>query len=162
MVSADDIVRLHGLGPHPEGGFFRETYRSRQTAAFPGFPGTRSLSTAILFLLPAGAKSHLHRIRSDEAWHFHLGGPRRLVELAPDGGVRDTTLGADPAAGHRLQHVVPAGTWFGAEPLPGSPYSLVGCTVAPGFDFADFELGRRADLAARFPDARTLVEGFTG
>lgn len=165
MTEADGLVAALGLSPHPEGGWFAESYRSAETLPAAGLPARfgapRSASTAIYFLLPAGARSLLHRIKSDELWHFYLGGPLRLTQLFPDGRVEEAVLGRDLAAGQRLQHAVPAGCWFGAAPEPGSPYSLVGCTVAPGFDFADFELGRRAVLLARFPAARAVVERLT-
>lgn len=152
--AARRLVRLLRLQPHREGGFFRETYRCAER--FPGraFPGGRSISTAILFLLPAGAVSRLHRIRSDEVWHFHAGGPLTVVELDPvSGRTRRTTLGTG-----RCQHVVRAGTWFGAELAPGTEYALVGCTVAPGFDYRDFELADREALLRAFPRRRAAIE----
>ena len=158
-----DLVRRLGLAPHPEGGFFGETYRSSgripKSALRPARSGDRNFSTAIYYLLPAGTRSRLHRIASDEVWHFYLGGPLELVELGPGAGVRRTVMGSVLAAGQVLQHVVPAGRWFGASPL-GKGYSLVGCTVAPGFDFADFQLGERVELLVRFPGARKWVEKY--
>lgn len=155
------LVKKLRLRPHPEGGFFRETYRAPlllSRAALPRrYRGARPASTSILFLLPSGAVSRLHRIASDEVWHFHLGGPLVIVELGRGGRARRTTLGPNPSRGHRLQHVVRAGTWFGARPAPATPFSLVGCTVAPGFDFADFEMGNRAGLLREFPSARAEV-----
>ncbi|MGB5136855.1 MAG: cupin domain-containing protein [Prochlorococcaceae cyanobacterium] len=137
-MNAADLIESLDLLPHPEGGHYRETYRCRTQVDTPR--GPRAASTAILFLLTAGQCSRWHRISSDEAWHHHGGGSLTLYELCPDGGVRRTCLGLDLNAGERPQHVVPAGSWFAAEPQPGSPWSLVSCTVAPGFDFADFEL----------------------
>lgn len=159
-MTVEQLVAGFELTPHPEGGYYRETYRS--TEVFHTDRGLRSASTAILFLLPAGTRSRLHRIRSDEVWHVHLGGPMRLIELHPDGRVVETVLGTDLAAGQRVQHVVPAGVWFGGYPEPGSPYALVGCTVSPGFDFADFELGDADELARQFPAARGVIEALTG
>lgn len=150
------LVEAYGLAPHPEGGFYKETYRSSETMTTRG-GAARPISTGILFLLPEGEKSRLHRIKSDELWHFHLGGPLRLTQISPEGKIEELILGPDVSKGHRLQHVVPARYWFGAEPAPGSGFSLVGCTVAPGFDFADFDLGARATLLTRFPDARETV-----
>ena len=149
-ITAEELVRLYELKPHPEGGFFRETYRS-----------ARNHSTAILYLLPAGARSRLHRLKSDEIFHFYLGGPMVLAELAPSGEAREVRMGQDVASGCALQHVVEAGTWFGAYPELESAFCLVGCTVAPGFDFADFELGERAKLLEQFPRARALIERLT-
>lgn len=163
--TADELVRLYGLLPHPEGGFFKETYRSTGVipkAVLPAqFPGPRHYSTAILFLLPAGRVSRMHRLNADELWHFHLGGPLELSAIHPDGKVETVILGLDVLAGQKLQHAVPAGCWFGAAPAEGAPYALVGATVAPGFDFADFQLGRYEDLAARFPHARELLQKLT-
>lgn len=138
MSRIHDLIDRYALQQHPEGGWFAETYRAGTMVDTPN--GPRSASTAILFLLPAGNSSHLHRIASDEVWHFHEGGPLLIHELR-DGEVHITRLSADDP-----QHVVPAGTWFGARPAPGTNYAFVGCTVAPGFDFADFELAGREAL----------------
>ncbi len=164
-MKAADLIRELELQPHPEGGYFRETYRSSEETAQASLParfrGNRSHSTAIYFLLPQGSKSHLHRIASDEVWHFYLGGPLRIVEIQPDGSARETTLGQDLARGEKLQHVVRAGTWFGAYPAPGTEYSFVGCTVSPGFDFADFELADREEMLTLFPAAMNAIKSVT-
>ncbi|MEG2140827.1 MAG: cupin domain-containing protein, partial [Bilophila sp.] len=148
-----------------EGGFYAETYRSAGTIPHSVLPkeyrGDRAFSTAILFLLRQGEYSHLHRIRQDEIWHFHMGGPLRLVSLSPEGEARETLLGTDLARGQQVQSVVRGGCWFGATPAPGVDFALVGCTVAPGFDFADFEMGERHQLEQTFPAAHTLVREFT-
>ncbi|MFT3709047.1 MAG: cupin domain-containing protein [Archangium sp.] len=147
----DRLVAELGLTPHPEGGFFRETYRAGAT-----LPGTnRSVSTAILYLLGAGQRSKLHRIDADEVWHFYRGGPLEVIELTA-AGARITTLSVE-----HPQHVVSAGTWFGSRPAPGTEYALVGCTVAPGFEFAHFELGTRAALTSEFPNARDVIKALT-
>ena len=138
------LIQQLGLSPHPEGGHFRETYRATEQVSTPW--GSRAASTAILFLLQAGERSHWHRIRSDEAWHFHGGGGLLIHALSPAGEASTTRLGMDLAAGEHPQHVVPAGHWFAAEPAADSPWSLVSCTVAPGFDFSDFELASSAQL----------------
>jgi predicted cupin superfamily sugar epimerase len=138
------IERLQ-LSPHPEGGHFRETYRASQTVQTPR--GPRPASTAILFLLRAGERSHWHRLHSDEAWHFHAGGRLLVHEISPSGLTQTTPLGIEISRGEHPQHVVPAGHWFAAEPARGSAWSLVSCTVAPGFDFADFELADANQLA---------------
>lgn len=160
---ADFWVRTLGLAPHPEGGFFRETWRSAETAeGLPArFGGPRALGTSILYLLRAGERSRLHRLRADEVWHFHEGGPLHLHLFGPAEGYRRLALGRDPERGERLQAVVPAGAWFGAEPAEGAAFALVGCTCAPGFEYGDFELGTREDLLARFPADRALVEHLT-
>ena len=154
------LVDAYGLAPHPEGGFYRETYRSAESMTTRG-GAERRVSTGILFLLPKGDKSLLHRIKSDEQWHYHLGGALRLTQISPEGKVEDFIMGPDFSKGQKLQHVVPARYWFGAEPVEGSEFCLVGCTVAPGFDFADFDLGARAALLTRFPNATETVMRLT-
>jgi len=160
---ADYWTRTLGLGPHPEGGHFRETWRAAESATgLPArFEGARALGTAIHYLLRAGERSRLHRLLADEAWHFYDGGPLQLHLFDPASGYRRLVLGRDPSRGELLQCVVPNGTWFGAEPAAGTDYSLVGCTCAPGFEYGDFELGSREQLLARFPEQRALVERLT-
>jgi hypothetical protein len=152
-TSLEELVREYGLKPHPEGGFYAETYRSPETVrqeALPGrFPGDRAFSTSILYLLPEGVKSKWHRIKSDELWHFHLGGPLVVEEVSPAGKLERTVLG--PGKNERLQHAVAAGRWFRSCCVAGSGFSLVGCTVAPGFDFADFETIGPEELALAHP-----------
>jgi predicted cupin superfamily sugar epimerase len=156
---ADELVRLLALSPHPEGGFYRETWRSPLSlASQAGLPhdGARAASTAIYFLLPAGTFSALHRVASDEAWHHYDGDPLDLPELDDAGAHTVTALGRDLRAGERPQHVVPAGRWQAAVPR-GGRYALCGCTVAPGFDFRDFEMPTRDALVRRFPQHAALV-----
>jgi uncharacterized protein len=158
------IDRLQ-LAPHPEGGFFRETYRSGERVAGVHLParygGPRPHSTAIYYLLRAGEVSTLHRIKSDEIWHFYAGGPLVISAIHDDGARCDATLGSDPDAGQSWQVVVPAGAWFGAALAPGIAYALVGCTVAPGFDFADFELADPRALSRRYPQHAALIARLT-
>ncbi len=158
-------IRALGLAPHPEGGFFRETWRATEIVAADALParfaGARSLGTAIAYLLPGGGRSRLHRLRADEVWHLYEGGPLELHLLVAGGGHERIVLGRDVERGERLQAVVPHGTWFGAEAPAGTPYALVGCTVAPGFEFADFELGSREALLAQYPAARECIERLT-
>ncbi len=156
------------MQPHPEGGFYRETYRAAESvpaAALPErFGGERVFSTAIYFLLRGDEFSALHRIRSDELWHFYLGSRLEVVEITPGGELRVTRLGNDVAAGEVPQAVVAAGHWFGARlgsPRPPEAYALVGCTVAPGFDFADFEMAERADLLAACPRHESIIRTMT-
>ena len=164
-VSAEELIRTHHLTAHPEGGYFRETYRSPELIPSCSLParyrGDRCYSTAIYYLLPKGVKSHLHRVGSDEIWHFYLGGPLRLVLIHADTTVEEVVLGPDVIQGQRLQYVVKAGTWFGAYPEPASDFSFVGCTVAPGFDFSDFELGSRKQLLNQYPQAKDVIERLT-
>jgi predicted cupin superfamily sugar epimerase len=161
MTTAQELIDRLRLTPHPEGGYYRETYRAADRVQAAGFDGPRSISTAIYYLLTAGDRSMLHRIKSDEAWHFYAGGPLLIVALSPDGVLTETRLGSDVARGDTPQHVVPAGHWFGACPVEGSAFALVGCTVAPGFDFADFEMSSRAWLIAAFPQHANWIERLT-
>ncbi|MCM0082405.1 cupin domain-containing protein [Geomonas sp. Red32] len=164
-IAVQELVARLGLTRHPEGGWFRETYRSPEivgTGALPErFGGSRSFCTSIYFLLEAGDISALHRIKSDELWHFHLGSPLTVQVITPEGERRELRLGSDLAAGESLQAVVPAGCWFGAELSGGEGFALVGCTVSPGFDFADFEMGERGSLLALFPAHRELITRLT-
>lgn len=154
MPGPAGLIAGLGLEPHPEGGHYRETYRAVEQVATAR--GPRAASTAILYLLTAGECSHWHRIASDEVWH-PLGGSGLVIhELSPAGQGQRTQLGLNLAAGERPQHVVPAGSWFAAELRADQPWSLVSCTVAPGFDFADFELARPHQLE---PHA-TVLAGF--
>ncbi len=142
------------LAPHPEGGFFRETYRSQDDIAPDGdlarFGGVRSCSTAIYYLLGRGDYSAFHRIKSDEMWHFYAGGPLE-VHILDQAGHRAVTLGQEVTKGQLLQAVVPAGVWFAARPHADSEYSLVGCTVSPGFDFRDFEMASARQIEQQYP-----------
>jgi uncharacterized protein len=133
-LTAADVIRLLDLKPHPEGGHFRETFRDQRPA-----PQSRAHSTAIYFLLAAGERSHWHRVDAVEVWHHYAGAPL-LLETAktPAGPIETITLGPDLAAGERPQAAVPAHAWQAARSL--GDWTLVGCTVAPGFEFAAFEL----------------------
>lgn len=154
-ITAQKLIEIFQLLPHPEGGSFRETYRSSgeifSSSQSNRFKGARSFSTAIYFLLPAGTQSRLHRIASDEIWHFYLGGPMTLIQISPDGDLEKIVLGQDILAGQKLQHTVPAGYWFGGFPNKETEFSFVGCTVAPGFDFQDFEMAEREKLIKMYP-----------
>ncbi len=152
MTRAQELIQRLGLQPHPERGFFVETYRA--PLALNGLPhgAPRAASTAIYFLIAREAPStYLHRLRSDEIFHFYEGGPLDVLLLGPGETSAVRRLGTDLAAGERPQIVIPAGTWFAAELADGASHCLFGCTVAPGFDFADFELAAGPELAARYP-----------
>lgn len=159
----DYWVERLGLQPHPEGGLYAETYRSsgRHAGAHENFPGERSFATAIYFLVPAGVFSALHRIRSDELWHYYCGAPLEIAVIDRDGDLETKTLGLNLERGEAPQHVVSAGAWFGASVAADGGYTLVGCTVAPGFDFRDFELARRGELTALYPHHAPLIERYT-
>lgn len=151
---AERLIIALDLQSHPEGGWYRETWRSGTTVGTPG--GDRASGTSILYLLADDAVSRFHRLTSDEVWYLHGGGPVHVRSLG-DGGVETVTLDAG-AAEPVFQAVVPGGTWFGAELAASAGYALLGCAVAPGFDFADFEMGTRRDLIDRFPAcAETIV-----
>ena len=163
---AEDYIRALELQPHPEGGHYRRTYASADqlpVGVSGRHAGARPLATAIHFLLRSGEVSHLHRLQSDELWHFHLGDPLRIHMLHPDGRHEVKTLGAALWQGMSLQVAVPHGVWFGAEPVTPatSGFSLISATVAPGFDFADFELADRARLLRQHPDHNALIERLT-
>lgn len=160
-ITVDELVKIYNMEPHPEGGYYKEIYRSSSTIpanVLPEHGGNRNYCTDIYYLLPKGSISKIHKIKSDEMWHFYLGDPMTLVLLSIDGGVKKITLGHDVKSGEMVQYPVPAGHWFGAYPNPGSRFSFVGCTVAPGFDFADFELGNREQLLKEYPHAKEVIE----
>ncbi len=158
------IDRLN-LIAHPEGGYYRETYRSQLSIARealpPQFTGSRLVSTAIYFLLDGENFSAFHRLRSDELWHFYSGSPITVYFIAPDGGYSEIQLGSDPDAGEALHAVVKAGCWFASRVRDSKSFALAGCTVAPGFDLADFELGKREELVRLYPQHRNLIESLT-
>ncbi len=158
-MNAKDLIQNLQLQPHPEGGYYKETYRSGQTVAL-GNEKVRNVSTAIYYLLEGADRSALHRIQSDELWFFHQGQPLEVVSIQ-DGQLVSIILGNDVANGEVPQAMVPANSWFGARIKSGSGYSLVSCTVAPGFDFADFEIGKREDLLQEFPHLEGGIEAFT-
>lgn len=164
-LTAAQLIEYLGLRRHPEGGWFRETYRSDDLVpadTFPGrFAGPRPCSTSIYFLLERGDVSALHRIRSDELWHFHAGTGLTIHSFGEDGAHAAHRLGTDIAAGESFQAVMPAGLWFGAEVSGPGDYVLVGCTVSPGFDFAEFEMGGREALYELYPAHHAIIERLT-
>jgi uncharacterized protein len=146
------IIETLGLEPHPERGYYRETYRSSSPVQSSAHRGSRAASTAIYFLVTADEPvTFLHRLVSDEIFHLYNGGPLEILRLFPDGSWDVAVLGMNLDAGERPQIVIPAGTWFGTELRPGASHCLIGCTVAPGFDYADFELAQGPDLENRYP-----------
>lgn len=163
--SASYWIEKLELTAHVEGGAFREVYRSELTvpkAALPlFFQGSRNASTSIYFLLSQGQFSAFHRIASDELWHFYYGDPLYVYEIGHNGRLCTHVLGSNPEKGETFHAVVKAGSWFASAPAPGSEYALVGCTVAPGFDFADFELANAGTLSTQYPDHADLIRQFT-
>jgi predicted cupin superfamily sugar epimerase len=152
------LIDTLGLIPHPERGYYVETYRAATRVRATSHGGDRSASTAIYFLITGDEPvTSLHRLKSDETFHLYEGGPLDIVRLFSDGRSDVARLGLDLAAGERPQIVVPAGTWFGTELTRGATHCLVGCTVAPGFEFADFELAEGPELEARYPVAAERI-----
>ncbi len=163
-ISLAEIWKVKlGLRQHPEGGWFAEVYRSSGTIsgeALPEHAGARPFMTSIYFMLTAGEVSRLHRLKSDEIWYHHAGGSLVVHQIDATGKYSNTILGQNVAAGENLQVIVPAGVWFGAT-LNDGDATLVSCAVAPGFDFADFELAERRSLIAVFPQHAALIESLT-
>jgi len=154
-----NLITQYQLLPHPEGGYYKETYRSAEnilhTELAQRFSGPRSFSTAIYFLLLKDLFSAFHGIKSDECWHFYEGASLHVHVLHLNGNYELIRLGRNSAKGEVYQAIVPAGAWFASESI--GEYSFVGCTVAPGFDFADFELATAASLKADYPDHEMLI-----
>ncbi|KAL5572329.1 hypothetical protein UlMin_021926 [Ulmus minor] len=185
MATASEIVAKLNLNPHPEGGFYFETFRDdsillSESQLPPEYKVDRAVSTCIYFLLPSGNVSKLHRIPCAETWHFYLGEPITVLELNKDGQVKLTCLGPDLVGGNQQpQYTVPPNVWFGAFPtkdfsvspdgtlLKAAPrdgerhYSLVGCTCAPAFQFQDFELAKCSELVSLFPHHEPLISLLT-
>lgn len=163
------IIEQLGLQPHPEGGYFRETYRSDELLPPAGgqsdplgrYEGVRCLGTAILYLLTPGNFSAMHRLASDEVFHFYGGDPVTMLQLPPGEDGRTVTLGPDIAGGQEVQVVVPRGVWQGSMLNAGGRYALLGTTVCPGFEFADFELGDAEDLCWQYPPHADLIRRLT-
>jgi len=165
-MTADDIINLLNLKPHPkEGGFFCETYRADDALLKNQLPsryeGRRVFGTCIYYLLTATTFSAMHRLQSDEIFHFYLGDPVEMLQLFPDGTGKTVMLGSDLGGETRPQAIVPRGVWQGSRLIPGGKFALIGCTVAPGFDYADYEDGRRADLLKSYPQFRDLITALT-
>lgn len=162
MLNAAQLIQQYTLQPHPEGGWFKETYKCHEyipASALPKrFGSNRAFSTAIYFLLEQGNFSAFHRIKSDECWHFYAGDPLRVYVLQPNGHLDIIDLGNDIFQGQQFQYIVPANCWFASRPLPGSSFCFVGCTVAPGFDFADFEMADAASLIAKYPQYQNIIK----
>ncbi len=166
MLTADQIISLFNLKPHPEeGGWFAETYRSSETISEKALPsrykGIRAFGTAIYYLLTPGAFSAIHRLQSDEIFHFYLGDPVELLQLQPDGSGKVLILGSDILNGMQPQVVVPRGIWQGARLLKDGNFALLGTTVSPGFEFMDYESGHRDELVKSYPQYREWIIALT-
>lgn len=158
-----ELIQRLGLVPHPERGYYAETYRAAlRVTPRSTSDAERSASTAIYYLVTASQPTtFLHRLRSDEVFHLYEGGPLRILQLFADGSWSVAVLGRDVSAGERPQLVIPAGTWFGTMLVPGVSHCLVGCTVAPGFEFEDFELDDQHDLASRYPEVASQIRSMS-
>ncbi|MCF2489603.1 cupin domain-containing protein [Dyadobacter sp. CY347] len=166
MKPAHYWIEKYALLPHPEGGYYAETYRAAETIPLQALPkrftGERSFSTGIYFLLESHNFSAFHRIQSDEMWHFYAGDALDVFVINEERReIQVIKLGNNPENGETFQAVVPAGAWFASRPAKGSAYALVGCTVAPGFDFADFEMAERAALQMQFPEFEQIIQELT-
>lgn len=165
MHSAAYWIDKLNLQPHPEGGYFAEVYRAEgviPSSVLPmGFNGGRNFSTSIYYLLQHPQFSAFHRIGSDELWHFYSGNGLNIFVIHPSGKMEILKLGNNPEQGESFQHVVKAGCWFASVPDKEKTFSLVGCTVSPGFDFRDFELAKRETLIQQFPQHKELVTRLT-
>ncbi len=161
-MTADYFIKHLQLQPHPEGGFFKEMYRSPgiiSSRCLPKkFNGDRNYSTAIYFLLQRNDFSAFHKILSDECWHFYEGSTLLIHVIDKDGNYSCVKLGRKLHEGEVFQFVVPANCWFASEPSLKSEFALAGCTVSPGFDFADFEMGNQKHLEEAYPQHRMLIE----
>lgn len=165
-ISAQQVIDILNLQPHPEeGGYFVETHRADEMFASgtlsDRYAGERCHSTAIYYMLTPDTYSHLHLLQSDEIFHFYAGDPCEMLQLHPDGSGEVIVLGNELMAGHRPQVRVPRGSWQGMRLLPGGDFGLMGCTVAPGFEFADYAHGSRADLVKQFPEFKSRIERLT-
>ena len=154
-LTAEELIRSLDLKPHPEGGYYRETYRG--PSLIPGHQPSRHYSTAIYYLLVPGAVSKMHRLASDEMFHFYQGDPVTWVLLEKGGQWKKAVLGPNLDRGQSVQLVIPAGTWFGGSLNEGGKFALMGTTVAPSFEFEDFHLGARADLLKAYPAAEAEI-----
>jgi uncharacterized protein len=166
MLTSQQIIDRLRLTPLTiEGGYFRETYRSALSIPADGLPheysGDRNAATAIYYLLTPDAFSVIHRVRSDEVFHFYCGDAVQMLQLWPDGSGKVVTIGNDLEAGHEPQIVVSAGVWQGCRRVQGGQWALMGCTVAPGFDYADYTSGDRAELVAAYPEFLELITALT-
>lgn len=166
MLTAERIIKLYNMKPLPgEGGYYVETYRAAESIEKSSLPERygldKSHSTAIFYLLTPDTQSGIHRLKSDEVYHFYLGDPVQVVLIHPSGTTKVLFLGHDIQAGQFVQAVVPAGIWQGAYLLEGGEFALMGTTVAPGFDFSDIEFGVRNELLDQYPQHKDFIRRLT-
>jgi predicted cupin superfamily sugar epimerase len=162
MLTPQEIIKMLNLSEHPlEGGYFVETYRSKEQIKSGSVPNKRSLGTAIYYLLTADTFSEMHQLCIDEIFHFYLGDPVEMLQLFPDGTGKRIILGHDLASGMLPQVLIPAGIWQGSRLIPGGKFALMGTTVSPGFEFSDYLAGSRIKLINQYPDYREIIIGLT-
>lgn len=165
-MTPEELKEFLDLKPLPkEGGFFKEVFRSSELFTQPTLPARyvsdKSAMTSIFYMLEPSTFSAFHRLKSDEIYHFYLGDPVNLVLLTPDGSMMNIMLGADLLAGHHLQYAVPRGVWQASSLSPGGTLALMGCTVAPGFDFDDYEHGDWETLLRQYPSHHATIMKLT-
>ena len=165
MIKVDYLIKELDLQPHPEGGYFKEVYRSsgeiNSESLDSRYVGKRNYATSIYFLLTSDTFSAFHKINQDEIWHFYHGSSVKIHMISETGDYSNVVVGKDLINGEKLQFVVPGGYWFAANVMSLNDYSLVGCTVSPGFDFKDFQLAERNDLIHQFPQHKKIIKQFT-
>jgi predicted cupin superfamily sugar epimerase len=164
-MTKEEIIEHFQLEPHPEGGYFRELYRSKgiilKSALDPSFSGDRNHSTSIYFLLTSDNFSAFHKVKQDESWHFYQGDAIELHMISPKGEHSKIVIGHDYRNGQVPQFIVPGGYWFAAKVMKPNSFAFVGCGVAPGFDFDDFALAKRDELLKAHPHLDNLIKLFT-
>jgi len=165
MTRIEEIIKHLDLLPHPEGGYYKETYRSvgniNTESLAKNYNGKRSYSTCIYFLLTSADFSAFHKIKQDEIWHFHEGSPIVLHTISEEGIHQEHSIGTNFLEGEKPQLVVAGNHWFAASVIQENAYALVSCTVSPGFDFSDFVLPTRKELLAKFPQHEKLIHQYT-
>jgi len=161
MSITNQLIQKYNLEPHPEGGWYKQTYKSNEEIPADALPerfgASRAFSTAIYFLLEKGNFSAFHRIKSDECWHFYAGDTLLIYIIEQTGELKIISLGSNYEKGQSFQYVVPADCWFASCPAPGSEYCFVGCTVSPGFEFEDFELADATELSVMYPQHKSII-----
>ena len=161
MSITNQLIQKYNLEPHPEGGWYTQTYKSNEQISADALPerfgANRSFSTAIYFLLEKGNFSAFHRIKSDECWHFYAGDPLLIYIIEQNGELKVISIGNDFKKDQSFQYVVPANCWFASRPASGSEYCFVGCTVSPGFEFEDFELADVTELSLIYPQHKPII-----
>lgn len=160
-MNSKELAESLELLPHPEGGYYRETYRSGTSITIPESGDKRQLATAIYFLIENTNFSAFHKIKSDETWHFYEGDTLEVIEIDLSGQLIITKVGKNIKEGEVFQYTVKANHWFGSRVKAGGGFSLVGCTVAPGFDFRDFELAKRDELTRLYPQHEDMITTLT-